>query len=83
MIDPGPTGYCSERCLLWSTLGVPALKEDELVVEILLNQRLQHAPEGWTPPAAYPTLADYAVWEEAKPIIIQAAASLGKAPTHA
>ena len=74
MDTPGHTGYCSERCFLWDTFGVPALKEDALVGEILANQRRRHAPDGWTPKTAYPRLGEYAAWQEAQPLIIESLA---------
>jgi len=52
--DAGATGYCSERCLHWSFFGVPALEEQPFLDEIRRNQGLRAAPDGWTPPPAYP-----------------------------
>jgi len=86
MQSPGATGYCSERCLLWDQLGVPALREDKLITEMLLNQRCTKAPDGWTASPAYPRLDEYRVWQYAKPTVLTALATLTKSnpsPDHA
>lgn len=81
MTDAGRTGYCSERCLLWDVLGVPALKEDDFIDEILTNQRRAAAPEGWAPPRPYPALEEYPAWREARPLLVRAAALSSSAST--
>jgi len=83
MEGPGQTGYCSERCLLWSTLGVPVLCEDELITEMLMNQRCKKAPDGWKPSVAYPGLEQYQCWKANKDFIIEAAALTSSPTDHA
>jgi hypothetical protein len=72
----GQTPYCSERCLLWDTLGIPHLQRDALLAEIVANQRRSQAPEHWQPAPAYPRLADYAVFRAAQHTLTYAAATL-------
>jgi len=79
----GQTPYCSERCLLWDTFGVPALKEDDLIAEMLRNQRRRKGPEDWTPQPAYPELDEYVAWRENKQLVIDAAALTAQPPEYA
>jgi hypothetical protein len=58
MDEPGTTGYCSPRCLNWDFFGVPALKQDLFAREVRQNQDRKTAPNGWSPPPAYPELGD-------------------------
>lgn len=57
MAQEGATGYCSERCLMWSFFGVPVLEEGNLIIEIRQNQRRQTVPNDWTPHEGYPALS--------------------------
>lgn len=70
----GRVPYCSERCMTYDFFGVPALKQSEVMREIVANQRRREAPEGWTPKEAYPALRGYAAWEEAREHIIESLA---------
>jgi hypothetical protein len=83
MGSEGATPYCSERCLLWDTFGVPALHEDALITEMLMNQRCQQAPDGWTARPAYPELDEYVAWRENKEVVIRAAALTTSTPHYA
>lgn len=71
----GRVPFCSERCLLYDTLGVPILKEEEITIEIVQNQHRDRLPSDWTPPTAYPSLDEYDVWADAKHAILEAIAT--------
>ena len=54
--DEARLDYCSERCLLWSFFGVPALHRADFQREQVKNRRLTKPPERSEHPTAYPDL---------------------------
>ena len=79
---PGKTGYCSERCLLWTFFGVPALHRREFAREQRVNRRRKTVPDDWTPPHAYPGVGDAKHEKEAAQSIYRLMKLRGELPTQ-
>lgn len=83
MSAPSRTGYCSERCLLWSFFGVPALRRRTFLKEQRRNRALRAKPAGWTRPVAYPDLGSKPTEPELTRAVFEVMKAAGNLPPSA